>query len=580
MSQDGSSSPDVGLSMPPSSEKWRIGSTHLFLSAGDEQTSTASENLCNKLSLSFSTPSTPSFRKPLEKPCLTSEPHQISTRRTILRDDPAGDRKDAGMCPVKSAGRSWIVQYEQKPAIDDYAPLESFIRSNKPFSSLQPRRRNTVDAKFIPEGFTIGSSDNNLIASSSSAVLVDDVEPLPFYRPARPADTAALKNGPAAESQSADEPLQPNNNVSAAGKADHHPQAFLSKYEITKSCIATGSTCYVMEVKVRPARGVDRVLDDGMSSEPEGNKDSVESPSLMVDKANHQTSSYGDDDSSDERYACKVITVRTNDAQVEDENYDWNSMASESRKDVLKELEVLKQLSSHRRILQLRDVFWSDCGDSCYIITSLAKGGSLQDKVWSGGPGIDEEVAKTAMQQVLEGIAFMHGKGFVHRDLKLSNIVINTADSKGSDESSEPSAEFQIADFGMSKHLPKYGGSRGKHTICGSPSCVAPELLECPHVCQWSGKIQAQYGRKIDIWSCGVMLFTMLSGKEPFTGEGIGDLFRSIKIGHIDISGPVWAEVSEEAKDFVRLLLTTNPAKRPTAEEALAHAWIATGVHL
>ena len=649
----------VGLSLPPS-EKWSGSSPRLLLSA-DKQ-SAASENLRHKLSLSaFATaashgPSKP--LKPLETSCIASEPHHLgSPRRTAYAvDDSGGGRKNADECSVKSAGRSWIL-HEKKPAMHDYAPLGSF--KSKSLSSVQLRRQCSAKARISDGDGSTGSSKSSLGTSpvlvddeplpfyrparpadakrlstspvmaddeplpffrparpadakrlSASPVLADDEplpfyrparpanakglstspvddEPLPFYRPARPADAATLKAGahlpicalPAAvaaaapasahlagavESQSADEPPTQLNNNAPAGKADHHPQAFLSKYEIIKSYIATGSTCYVMEVKLRPARGgVDRAL-DGISSEAEGNKEPVESSPLFFDKSNQ---SPGDD--SDERYACKVITIRKK----------GNASMSESREDVLNELDVLKQLSSHRRILQLRDVFWSDCGDMCYMITSLAKGGDLHEKVWRGGPSLDEKAAKAAMQQVLEGVAFMHGKGFVHRDLKLSNIVITTVGSKGSETSATP-VEFQIADFGMSKHLSQDDGSQGKHTICGSPSCVAPEILECPHVCQWSGKKQAQYGKKIDVWSCGVMLFTMLAGKEPFTGKGIGDLFRSIRIGEIDLTGPTWAKISEEAKDFVRLLLTTNPAERPTAEEALAHAWIATDAHL
>ena len=342
----------------------------------------------------------------------------------------------------------------------------------------------------------------------------------------------------------------------AAAVKESHPKAFMSKYEVSKPYIATGSTCYVMEVKLRHPRWK-------MSSDAD---EGVE-PSVGDDSANHQTPC----DDPDERYACKVITVRKSDKTLQ------GISPSESREDVLKELEILKQLSSHRRILQLRDVYWSDCGDMCYMITSLAKGGDLLDMVSRQGPSLGEKAAKTAMQQVLEGIAFMHGKGFVHRDLKLSNIVINTVGSKGLN-ASEPAVEFQIADFGMSKHLSQDDGSCGKHTICGSPSCVAPEILECPDVCQLSGKKQVHYGRKIDIWSCGVMLFTLLSGKQPFTGKGIGDLFRAIKTGQIDLTGKAWAKVSAEAKDFVRLLLTTNPAERPSAEEALMHPWIAAAI--
>ena len=100
-------------------------------------------------------------------------------------------------------------------------------------------------------------------------------------------------------------------------------------------------------------------------------------------------------------------------------------------------------------------------------------------------------------------------------------------------------------------------------------------MLNPPQVCPVTGKKLAVYGKGVDIWACGVMMYTMLSGRHPFTGEGILDLFRSIKSGKIDLDSYNWPRVSDEAKALLRGLLAQNPRERLSARESLNHPWIA-----
>ena len=177
------------------------------------------------------------------------------------------------------------------------------------------------------------------------------------------------------------------------------------------------------------------------------------------------------------------------------------------------------------------------------------KRGTLAHKI-HGGCAMDEEEVKAATRQILEGISFMHERGIVHRDLKLENVVVHDAPSP--DEGGHrKTGVYKIADFGMSKLLLKSDGSLGKHTICGSPLYVAPELLSKPLACPTTGRKLAAYGRRVDIWACGIMVYRMLSGEPPFKGKGILDVFQSIKAGKVDMESPQrWCFVSEEAKAF------------------------------
>ena len=317
-------------------------------------------------------------------------------------------------------------------------------------------------------------------------------------------------------------------------------------YEVVNPLIGRGSTCRVMEVKPRSRR----------------------------------TSAAADELAAS--YACKVMKIsnNTNKACQSSSNSESQSRQHDgpaaTREMLSMELQVFKSLGSHQHpsILALHDVIWSSCGKECYLVTELAKGGNLADALQRLGR-LEEPVARAVISQVLEAVGFMHSHGLAHRDLKLDNIFL----MESNDDFSP--GNVKVADFGLTKFLTggecKTAGSC--HTICGSPLYVAPEMLMLHRVTdQGCGpRNLAKYDLKIDTWACGIIMFQLLSGKQPFShAKGLHSLFCAISAGEykMDMGAYEWLDVSKDAKDFVLFLLEMNPGQRPTADEALKHAWL------
>lgn len=139
----------------------------------------------------------------------------------------------------------------------------------------------------------------------------------------------------------------------------------------------------------------------------------------------------------------------------------------------------------------------------------------------------------------------------VHRDLKPENLLF-------SDKSDSP--RLMIADFGLSKILKHHDDIL--MTACGTPGYVAPEVLK-----------QLGYGRSVDIWSVGVILYTVLCGYTPFWGEDHNALFQCILKGVYDFDEDYWSDISDEAKDLINKMLEYDPDRRITAHDALQHPW-------
>lgn len=140
--------------------------------------------------------------------------------------------------------------------------------------------------------------------------------------------------------------------------------------------------------------------------------------------------------------------------------------------------------------------------------------------------------------------------GICHRDLKLENFIFTTHD---------PDREIKLIDFGYSK---AYLQDRHMHEIVGTSYYIAPEVLN------------ADYTAKSDLWSLGVLVFMMLSGRVPFPGQSDEDIQNRVKIGQFTFKNNRWKDVSTQAKDFICRLLVMNPDERFGAEQALKHPWI------
>jgi len=152
-------------------------------------------------------------------------------------------------------------------------------------------------------------------------------------------------------------------------------------------------------------------------------------------------------------------------------------------------------------------------------------------------------------------LSYLHDIGIVHRDLKLENLLLVNKD--------ENDMRIKLADFGLSK---LYSG-KVMVTACGTPFYVAPDVL-----------IGGGYGPSVDVWSAGILLYVLLSGRLPFSADNDADLFRLIMKADLVFKSPQFDTVSDTAKDLIKKLLVADPGKRLTAKQALEHPFLKTKV--
>ncbi|KAF4530963.1 hypothetical protein B566_EDAN011344 [Ephemera danica] len=163
-----------------------------------------------------------------------------------------------------------------------------------------------------------------------------------------------------------------------------------------------------------------------------------------------------------------------------------------------------------------------------------------------------EADASHCIQQILESVNHCHQNGVVHRDLKPENLLL-ASKAKG--------AAVKLADFGLAIEVS--GEQQAWFGFAGTPGYLSPEVLK-----------KEPYGKPVDIWACGVILYILLVGYPPFWDEDQHRLYAQIKAGAYDYPSPEWDTVTPEAKNLINQMLTVNPAKRITASEALKHPWI------
>ncbi|KAI4144409.1 MAG: hypothetical protein L6R39_004199 [Caloplaca ligustica] len=234
-----------------------------------------------------------------------------------------------------------------------------------------------------------------------------------------------------------------------------------------------------------------------------------------------------------ERYAIKIIlkkNVRGNEKMVYDEM-------------------VLLQRMKHPHIVRFHD--WFESKDKYYIVTQLATGGELFDRICEYGKFTEKDASQT-IRQVLEAVDYLHYNNVVHRDLKPENLLYLTKD---------PNSSLVLADFGIAKMLDSKDGVLS--TMAGSFGYAAPEIM-----------LKQGHGRPVDMWSLGVITYTLLCGYSPFRSENVADLIEECKSGRIVFHGRYWKDVSSEAKDFILNLLQPDASKRMTSEEALQDVWL------
>uniref|UniRef100_A0A8C5CH46 calcium/calmodulin-dependent protein kinase n=1 Tax=Gadus morhua TaxID=8049 RepID=A0A8C5CH46_GADMO len=186
-----------------------------------------------------------------------------------------------------------------------------------------------------------------------------------------------------------------------------------------------------------------------------------------------------------------------------------------------------------------------------YLIFDLVTGGELFEDIVAR-EYYSEADASHCIQQILEAVLHCHQSGVVHRDLKPENLLL-ASKSKG--------AAVKLADFGLAIEVE--GEQQAWFGFAGTPGYLSPEVLR-----------KDPYGKAVDLWACGVILYILLVGYPPFWDEDQHRLYQQIKAGAYDFPSPEWDTVTPEAKDLINKMLTINPGKRITAAEALKHPWI------
>eukprot|EP00727_Mastigamoeba_balamuthi_P008936 m51a1_g4665 putative serine threonine-protein kinase h1 (422) ;mRNA; r:100257-102360 len=225
----------------------------------------------------------------------------------------------------------------------------------------------------------------------------------------------------------------------------------------------------------------------------------------------------------------------------------------------------------HPNIVELYDVFHSRAAIS--LVMEHASGGELFEELSQRGR-LCEQDAQYVFRQIAQAVNYLHSRGVAHRDLKARAHAEPTHPPLSSDalpcglaqpenilvtKGEEP--RIKLADFGVSVETEAHD----LKTLCGSPSYVAPEVLEC-----------RPYTLQCDCWSLGVVLYTLLSGDVPFAAADQAALVQRICRGVYSLCGRCWDEVGEDAKDLVSKLIVVDPAARYTSAQCVAHRWIAT----
>jgi len=212
---------------------------------------------------------------------------------------------------------------------------------------------------------------------------------------------------------------------------------------------------------------------------------------------------------------------------------------------LLQEVHIM-QLLDHEHIVRLHDFY--DEATMFYLVLDLVEGGELFERI-AQKEFYSEKEARALIVVLLETIQYCHALGVVHRDLKPENLLCVARDDD---------TRIKLCDFGFAAKLAP-GGANTLTQLCGTPGYVAPEILN-----------RQPYGAAVDMWSVGVLTYILLGGYPPFYDDDHEKLYEKIKRGEYEFHDDFWVTVSEKAKDFIRSLLTVDPARRATASALLA----------
>nr|AFR11230.1 calcium dependent protein kinase 1 [Chenopodium album] len=243
------------------------------------------------------------------------------------------------------------------------------------------------------------------------------------------------------------------------------------------------------------------------------------------------------ENSTGQTYACKSILKR-------------KLVTKADKEDIKREIQILQHLSGQPNIVEFKGVY--EDRQSVHVVMELCAGGELFDRIIAQGH-YSERAAAAVCRQIVKVVQICNFMGVLHRDLKPENFLLSSKDE---------GAMLKATDFGLSVFI-----EEGKvyRDVVGSAYYVAPEVL------------RRRYGKEIDIWSAGIMLYILLSGVPPFWAENEKGIFDAILKGEIDFESDPWPSISKSAKDLVRKMSNPDPKKRITSAEVLEHPWMREG---
>ncbi|KAM8858438.1 calcium/calmodulin-dependent protein kinase type II subunit gamma isoform 20-T20 [Spinachia spinachia] len=245
--------------------------------------------------------------------------------------------------------------------------------------------------------------------------------------------------------------------------------------------------------------------------------------------------------STGQEYAAKIINTKKLSARGEYSGAaDHQKLEREAR---------ICRLLKHPNIVRLHDSI-SEEGFH-YLVFDLVTGGELFEDIVAR-EYYSEADASHCINQILESVSHIHQHDIVHRDLKPENLLL-ASKMKG--------AAVKLADFGLAIEV--QADQQAWFGFAGTPGYLSPEVLR-----------KDPYGKPVDIWACGVILYILLVGYPPFWDEDQHKLYQQIKAGAYDFPSPEWDTVTPEAKNLINQMLTINPAKRITADQAIKHPWV------
>lgn len=224
--------------------------------------------------------------------------------------------------------------------------------------------------------------------------------------------------------------------------------------------------------------------------------------------------------------------------------FDLSSLDGRRLDNLVREVDIHSSVD-HPGLLRLEAVYSSST--YVHLVMEQMRGGELHAAV-SGSRLLGESAVARAAVQVLQALAYLHARGIMHRDVKLENIMFEDGQHRS----------VKLCDFGFSVRIEP--GEKLTH-ICGTLQYMAPEV-----------SCRTGYDCKADVWSLGVVVFILLTGRLPFSGDA-AEVWSKMQEGGVEYTAE-FHQLSKEAQHFIRRLLHTSPKCRPSALEALRHPWL------